>query len=58
MVGASYPPPPYCYPAGLETPEGFPNLPPRLLKRGYAAADVLKILGGNWVRVYREVWGH
>ena len=54
---ASYPPPPYFYPAGIETPEGFPNLTAALLRRGYAAADVLKILGGNWVRVYREVWG-
>ncbi|MGE4080198.1 MAG: dipeptidase [Reyranella sp.] len=53
----SYPPPPYHFPAGIETPEGLPNLTRRLLERGYAADDVLKIMGGNWVRVFREVWG-
>jgi membrane dipeptidase len=53
----SYPPPPYIYPAGMETPAGFPNLTARLLERGYSPDDVMKILGGNWVRVYRAVWG-
>jgi membrane dipeptidase len=53
----AYPPPPYYYPAGIETPEGLPNLTQRLSERGYADADVLKIMGGNWVRVFREVWG-
>lgn len=53
----SYPPPPYIYPAGIETPAGLPNLTAGLLRRGYAAADVHKILGGNWLRVYRAVWG-
>lgn len=53
----AYPPPPYYYPAGIETPEGFPNLTQRLVERGYKADDVRKIMGGNWVRVFREVWG-
>lgn len=53
----SYPPPPYYFPAGIETPEGLPNLTRRLLERGYVEADVLKIMGGNWVRVFRAVWG-
>jgi membrane dipeptidase len=53
----SYPPPPYIYPAGIETPASLPNLTAGLLRRGYAAADVHKILGGNWLRVYRAVWG-
>lgn len=53
----AYPPPPYHYPAGIETPEGFPNLTRRLVERGYKADDVRKIMGGNWVRVFREVWG-
>jgi membrane dipeptidase len=56
-VAKSYPPPPYYFPAGIETPEGLPNLTRRLLERGYGEADVLKIMGGNWVRVFREVWG-
>ena len=45
------------YPTGIETPEGLPNLTRRLLERGYKGEDVLKIMGGNWVRVFREVWG-
>lgn len=54
---ASYPPPPYTYPQGIETPEGFPNLTAGLLARGFAQDDVMKILGGNWVRIYRAIWG-
>lgn len=53
----AYPPPPYYYPAGIETPEGLPNLTRRLLERGYGEQDVKKIMGANWVRVFREVWG-
>lgn len=53
----SYPPPPYHYPEGIETPDRLPNLTARLLERGYKAADVRKILGGNWLRVFRAVWG-
>lgn len=53
----AYTPPPYYYPAGIETPEGLPNLTHRLLQRGYGIEDVKKIMGGNWVRVFREVWG-
>ena len=29
----------------------------RLLARGYKSDDVRKIVGGNWMRVFREVWG-
>lgn len=53
----SYPPPPYYYPAGIETPDRLPNLTARLLDRGYKPEDVQKILGGNWIRVFRAVWG-
>jgi membrane dipeptidase len=54
---ASYPPPPYHYPEGIETPEKFANLTVGLLRRGYGEADIRKILGGNWLRVYEAVWG-
>ena len=53
----SYPPPPYHYPEGIETPQDFPNLTAGLLRRGYREADIRKILGENWLRVYRAVWG-
>lgn len=55
--GAAYPPPPHHYPAGIETPRSLPNLTARLLDRGYREPDVRKILGKNWLRVMRAVWG-
>lgn len=54
---ASYPPPPYYYPDGMGTPCELPNLTARLVERGYKAEDVGKIMGGNWLRVFRAVWG-
>jgi membrane dipeptidase len=53
----SYPPPPYYYPQGIETPRTLHNLTKRLLERGYSAQDTRKILGDNWLRVFRAVWG-
>ncbi|NEV02569.1 dipeptidase [Bradyrhizobium uaiense] len=53
----NYPKPPHYYPQGMDTPAEMMNLTEALLKRGYDAEDVKKILGGNWLRVCREVWG-
>jgi membrane dipeptidase len=55
--GEGYPPPPYHYPAGIETPDRLANLTAGLLARGFSEADARKVLGGNWLRVYRAVWG-
>lgn len=41
---------------GFDTVEGFQSLTLELLRRGYSEDDVLKVLGGNWLRVFREVW--
>lgn len=54
---ANYPPPPHHYPQGMATPRELPNLTARLLARGYAPGDVRKLIGVNWLRVFREVWG-
>lgn len=54
---ANYPPPPFVYPAGIETPRTLPALTARLLQRGFSAADTRLVLGENWLRVFREVWG-
>jgi microsomal dipeptidase-like Zn-dependent dipeptidase len=35
----------------------WPNVTSRLLERGYKPADVQKIIGGNFLRVARGVWG-
>lgn len=42
--------------AGLDTAAQMPNVATGLLKRGYAQADVDKIVGGNWLRLYDTVW--
>lgn len=55
--GSAYPPPPHRYPAGIETPRTLGMLTARLLERGYAPEHVRKVLGENWLRVMRSVWG-
>jgi membrane dipeptidase len=42
-------------PAGLSSVAELPNLTAELLRRGYAEDDVIKILGGNVLRVMEEV---
>ncbi len=44
-------------PAGLERIRDFPNLTRALLQAGYSKERILKIYGGNWMRVLRQVWG-
>lgn len=53
----NYSPPPYFYPEGIETPDKLPNLTAALLKHGFSEDEVMKILGGNWLRVFEAVWG-
>ena len=49
-------PDPLIHPKGMETPDKLPNLAGELLKRGYSDTDITKILGGNWLRLFRQVW--
>ncbi|MFN7926050.1 MAG: dipeptidase [Bryobacteraceae bacterium] len=44
-----------CTPIGLSDVSEFPNLTRALLEKGYSAADVQKIHGGNTLRVMRAV---
>jgi membrane dipeptidase len=44
-----------CTPEGLDDVSKFPNLTRALLEKGYTAADVRKIYGGNTLRLMREV---
>ena len=39
---------------GLARERDLPNLTQRLVERGWAEADVRKVLGENWLRVFRE----
>ena len=34
----------------------MPNLAVALLERGYSQADAAKLLGGNWLRLFGDVW--
>lgn len=42
-------------PIGLKDVSAYPNLVAGLLERGYSENDIRKILGGNLLRVWREV---
>ena len=42
-------------PAGLDSPADLPKITEALMARGYSAEDCRKILGGNLLRVFREV---
>jgi membrane dipeptidase len=44
-------------PEGLNDISKMPSLVAALLKRGYSEQDIKKILGGNYLRVIREVTG-
>jgi membrane dipeptidase len=54
---AEYPPPPYYYPAGIETPRTLQTLTERLAERGFSEIDIRGVLGLNWTRVLERVWG-
>jgi membrane dipeptidase len=45
-------------PRGLEDVSKMPNLTAALLKRGYSEQDIQRIMGGNFLRVLREVVGY
>ena len=44
-----------CTPEGLDDVSKFPNLTRALLQKGYSAADIRKIYGGNTLRLLRAV---
>jgi membrane dipeptidase len=41
----------------FETIVELPKVTQGLLDRGWSAADVRKVLGENWLRVYEQAWG-
>jgi membrane dipeptidase len=42
-------------PLGIDSAADLPKITQALLDRGYSAEDIHKILGGNLMRVFREV---
>jgi AraC-like DNA-binding protein len=49
-TAANYPPPPYYYPEGMETPDRLSNLTEALSRDGFSDAEVRNIMRENWVR--------
>jgi membrane dipeptidase len=47
---------PIVNPEGIRRAADFPNLTAALVRRGYGPAAVKKIIGGNWLRLFEEVW--
>ena len=43
-------------PAGLPTIAFLPNLTEALVRRGHSDENILKFLGGNYLRVFTQVW--
>jgi membrane dipeptidase len=48
--------PSYTQPIDFLGPEALPDVVASLLAKGYADADIGKILGGNWQRIAEAVW--
>ena len=42
------------WPSWFKSPADFPNLTAALLARGFSRADVVKIMGENWLRFFEE----
>jgi membrane dipeptidase len=45
------------YAPGIQGSTELPNVTEGLLRRGYRDDDVRAILGGNWLRIFKQVWG-
>lgn len=44
------------YVRGLENPSEFPNIVRWLVKHGYSDDEITKAIGGNTLRVLKQVW--
>ena len=45
-----------CCTKGIGGLANFPNITEHMLRRGFHEDEIKKILGGNWLRVFRETW--
>ena len=48
---------PWRYVEGFETISELPNVTRGLIRRGWSTGEIRKVLGENWLRVYKQVWG-
>jgi membrane dipeptidase len=54
---SDYPPPPWNYPRGIGDASQLSAIAPAMAKRGYTDTEIAKVLGENFLRVLRAVWG-
>jgi membrane dipeptidase len=47
----------YNWPTGIKTVTDFPNISKGLVGRGYSDTEIRKILGRNFMRVFKKVFG-
>ncbi len=47
----------WLYVKGYENSSELPNVTAEMIRRGWSTAEIHKILGDNWLRVYEQVWG-
>ena len=47
----------WTYVDGLSNHSGAPLVTATLIERGYRPGDIAKIMGRNWLRVWKDVWG-
>jgi microsomal dipeptidase-like Zn-dependent dipeptidase len=40
----------------IRTPAGMQNIILELERRGFASVDIAKIMGGNWLRLFRQTF--
>jgi microsomal dipeptidase-like Zn-dependent dipeptidase len=57
MAAEAYSDLPWFYVKGFESIAELPNVTQGLMQRGWSTADIRKVLGENWLRVYKQVWG-
>jgi membrane dipeptidase len=48
---------PWKFVKGFESIAELPNVIAGLRERGWSETDIGKAMGGNWLRVYQQVWG-
>jgi len=48
---------PWFYVKGFENISELPNVTCGLIQRGWSTAEIRKVLGEKWLRIYGKVWG-
>ncbi|MBN2433525.1 MAG: membrane dipeptidase [Acidobacteria bacterium] len=54
-IGSDYGCSGHLAPREVATAEGFPLITDQLLRRGYTAAEIARIMGGNFIRLLPQV---